>query len=114
MSTFIEAYRLVTFVPPDAAQVLAEKISAKIPRFLGQYDHVAYWTEERGVEQYRPVDGEIQREPSVRLEFTLPKDEAFLKSLIKNDLISNHPWEEPVILVFDHRIFDHGALQEAL
>lgn len=106
MRKFLPAYRLVTFVPQEFARNLAQTISAQIPRFLGEYDHVAWWSEP-GVEQYRPVSGEIKRAKSVRLEFTLPKDDKLLNLLIENFLIPNHPWEEPVILTFDHKIYDH-------
>ncbi len=114
MNELVQCYRLVTFVPPEHAPALAKKISALIPPF-GRYDHVAWWSA-TGTEQFRPLEGanpaagktgEITRSPSVRLEFSLPRDEALLGRLIRA-LQKGHPWEKPVIMVFEHSLATAG------
>lgn len=110
MRKAIKCYRLITFAPPEAAENLAEKISALIPPLTPEYDCVAWWSEP-GTEQFRPLPGaqstegkigEICRAPSVRLEFSLPADDELLHTIIAQALRPNHPWEKPVILVYEH------------
>ena len=112
MPEFTDCYRLVTFAPPEAVRELAKCVSALIPA-RDDYDHVAWWSAE-GTEQFRPLPGsnptrgdvgEITRAPSVRIEFTLPKDDALLEKLITDGIQKHHPWEKPVILVFGHRLY---------
>ena len=109
MSRFLESYRIVTFVPAEAAEDFAGKVTEFIPAFLGTYDKVCWWSE-AGTEQFRaPGEEEVQRVNAVRLEFSAPRDEAVLTRIIEEGIKPHHPWKEPVILVFEHKIHDHGT-----
>ena len=43
--------------------------------------------------------GEMERVPSVRLEFVIPRDQALLERLLTEGLIPSHPWEEPAVFI---------------
>lgn len=110
MNSAIASKRIVTFVPADQAAAFAKSIAAEIPHLFGEYDSVCWWSvpkTEEGMEQYRPrPDGKITQTPSVRMEFSIPADPAILEKFI-TALKNHHPWQEPVILVFDGQILEH-------
>ena len=106
MSKAMQSKRVITFVPAYQAHEFAKTIAADIPHLFGSYDSVCWWSEplvEQGTEQYRPLQGQLQQTPSVRMEFSIPDDtdavDAFIKKLNKH-----HPWQEPVILIQDTEI----------
>jgi hypothetical protein len=110
MSEWMDAYRVVTFIPEKSAPGFADTITALVPP-LGHYDRVAWWGES-GTEQFRPLAGanpahgtigKTERMPSVRLEFSLPADDVLLEKITAS-IRANHPWESPVILVFPHKM----------
>ena len=101
-------YRVTTFVPPDHLETLLEAIAQEgdLLRF-GPYERWAWWSSP-GVEQFRPLDeakprvgqpGRLERVPSVRLEFALPREPDVLERALTAGLIPAHPWEVPVIFV---------------
>lgn len=108
-------YRVVTFVPTKHGERAEKNISRIIsavnkvtPLQYGKYDCVC-WSSSPGVEQSRPLagsnptagkEGELTSEPSVRLEFSVPKDEKLLQRVIDEAIVPNHPREEPVIFYY--------------
>ena len=52
----VHCYRIFIYVPSDAVENFIEKVSPQIPSFLGNYDHVCWWSE-KGTEQYRHKEG---------------------------------------------------------
>ncbi len=107
------AYRLVVFVPVGALEEFISVISSDIPSFLGHYDNVAWWNE-AGTEQFRPLNGanpvsgdvgEIIQEASRRVELSLPLDKGALGRFVEKVIIPAHPWEKPVIYVYETSIF---------
>lgn len=106
------AYRLAVFVPEAALEEFIGAISADIPSFLGPYDHVAWWSE-GGVEQFRALEGakpvsgnkgEIIQEASRRVELSFPLDKGALERFVQQIIIPAHPWEKPVIYVYETEI----------
>ncbi|HOO81520.1 MAG TPA: hypothetical protein PK513_03350 [Alphaproteobacteria bacterium] len=108
MSKLVKSKRVVTFVPADHTNEFAKSMAAYIPHLFGCYDSVCWWgtpKTEKGMEQYRPLDREIEQTPSVRMEFSIPDDPAALENFTAA-LKKHHPWQEPVILIFDSQIID--------
>ena len=103
-----QAYRVTTFVPPEALESVLEAVEREAePLRFGDYERWAWWSAP-GVEQFRPLEGaeptvgnvgELERVPSVRLEFALPRDPALLERVLTRGLVPSHPWEEPVVFV---------------
>ena len=114
---FLPSIRLTIFVPASAAEDYIAKVQDHIPSFLGHYDRVLWISEpdmERGMEQFRPLDGanpgqgasgETVREPSIKIEFSLPDHQMLCETLIEEILVPHHPWEEPVILQSGTQIY---------
>lgn len=106
---WISSYRIVVFVPEAGFDEFATIISASIPSFLGPYDHVAWWSE-NGTEQFRPLKGahpvsggigEVRQELSRRVELSLPYDHATLQRFVEEVIVPAHPWEKPVLYVYE-------------
>lgn len=106
------SYRIVVFVPDAALDNFIKTISPEIPSFLGSYDHVVWWSE-GGTEQFRPLKGadqtagetgEIEREPSRRVEMSLPGNKAALTEFVKDVIMPAHPWEKPVVYIYETAI----------
>lgn len=103
-----QAYRVTTFVPPESLEAVLEAIEREAePLRFGSYERWAWWSA-TGIEQFRPSEGaeptvgkvgEIERVPSVRLEFALPREPEVLERVLVRGLIPAHPWEEPVVFV---------------
>ncbi len=100
----ISTYRIYIYVPSDSLEDFISKISPYIPSFLGNYDHVCWWSE-KGVEQYREIGcADIEQKPSHRVEISLPYDKGVLDNFVENILIPSHPWKEPVIIITEQKI----------
>jgi hypothetical protein len=100
-------YRISTFVPPEHVDALLEGILKVAPLTYGNYDHVA-WCSAPGVEQFNPLPGSrlsfgqqkvIEKNRSIKLEFSIPRDEELLHRVLVDGIAAHHPWEEPVIYV---------------
>lgn len=100
-------YRITTFVPPDHVDQLLTGITREAPLTYGPYDRSAWWSSV-GVEQFRPLPGskptvgrpgQVERVPTVRLEFAIPHDPELLDRVVNRGLVPNHPWEEPAVFV---------------
>lgn len=107
-----QMYRITTFVPPDRVDALLEGIAREVPLQYGQYDCAAWWSAV-GVEQFRPLPGakptfgevgRIERVPTVRIEFAIPRDPQLLTRLLTRGLIPNHPWQEPAIFIDESQV----------
>lgn len=103
----IPVYRITTFVPPEHLERLIEGIGRAVPVRHGCYDSIAWWSAP-GTEQFRPLEGanptlgeigQVERAPSIRVEFMIPRDEILLNRFLSEGLIPNHPWEEPAVFV---------------
>lgn len=115
---FLKSYRITVFIPAGHAQAYIEKIQDHIPSFLGEYDRVLWFSDvsqEQGFEQYRAkntnvgknVSRETEQEHSMKIEFSIPYDDTLCARLTRDLLVPAHPWEEPVILVQEARIYNH-------
>jgi len=102
-------YRITLFVPPSHLEILVDSVIKTNPLRYGNYDSVVWWSSV-GVEQFRPLDSALPTEgssnikeklPSVMVQFSLPHDENMLEKVIKEGIISVHPWEEPVIQIHE-------------
>jgi len=102
-------YRVVTLLPPDAVEDVVENVVSIANLSVGHYNRVVWWSAP-GTEQFQPLPGaeprvgrigEVHRVPSVRLEFSIPRDEAMLTLVVDEGIRAAHPYEEPVVLVFD-------------
>lgn len=109
---FKPVYRITTFVPPDKLEALLEGITRVVPLGWGKYDQVS-WVSGEVTERFRPLAGsnptagtvgELEKVPSVRLEFVIPRDEALLEKMLTEGLIPSHPWEEPAVFIDESRV----------
>ncbi len=103
MSDTLKTLRIITFVPAEEAADFANKIASGIPHICGEYDSVCWWNEpkrEAGIEQFRPLQGEIKQIPSVRMEFSIPDDDTIKEEFI-NKIKVLHPWKKPVIIIHE-------------
>jgi len=100
-------YRVMTLVPPDGMEGVIEGVISVANLAVGHYDRVLWWSSP-GTEQYLPLSGanprtadigELRRDPTVRLEFSIPRDEAMLNLVVDEGIRPAHPYEEPVIVV---------------
>ena len=84
-----------------------EQILSVTPLTFGRYEAVAWWSAP-GTEQFRPLPGSqghadggslMQHWHSIKLEFSIARDEQLLNRVINEGIVPAHPWEEPVICV---------------
>ncbi|MCD5325321.1 MULTISPECIES: hypothetical protein [Pontibacillus] len=104
-------YRIRTFVVPEHLENVIEGVLAIDELKYGNYKNVA-WHSNDGVEQFVPSEdavptegeaGERTKVTSVRLEFSIPRDEDLLKRIIEEGIYPNHPWDEPVVQVTEEQ-----------
>jgi hypothetical protein len=101
-------YRITTFVPPDHVDAILEGVERVVPLVFGRpYDRSAWWSAV-GIEQFRPLPGsaptvgkpgKVERVPSVRLEFAIPRKPPLLERVLTRGVLANHPWQEPAVFV---------------
>lgn len=103
----LPVYRITVFVPPEHLPALQAGICAIEPLGDDRYDRVM-WLSAPGIEQFRPLPGaspsagqpgELARLPSVRLEFSIPRDADRLARVLRDGVRAHHPWESPAIFV---------------
>jgi hypothetical protein len=108
----LPVYRITVFVPADHVQRVIDGVCAIDDLRIGDYAQVA-WTSAPGIEQFRPLPGaiptqgatgELERSPSVRVEFCIPRDEARLRRVVEDGIRPHHPWEVPAIFVDESRL----------
>lgn len=105
-------YRITVFVPPAHLDALKAGILSVDDLAIGAYAEVM-WTSAPGREQFRPgtsstptlgVAGELTSAPTVRLEFSIPRDADRLRRVIVDGVWPHHPWEVPAVFV-DESLF---------
>lgn len=91
--------KLVTYVPKEQAQSVADAIALAGGGQLGNYDNCHFFLEGTGV--FRPLDGakpfigevgELERVEEVRIETIVPKS---LTKAVITELLKAHPYEVP-------------------
>lgn len=107
-----KVYRVTTFVPPDRVDALLDGIVREVPLEYGRYDRSAWWSAV-GTEQFRPLPGaqptvgevgRVERVPTVRIEFVIPRDPELLDRCLTRGVIPNHPWQEPAIFIDESEV----------
>ncbi|MCA1012657.1 hypothetical protein [Halobacillus halophilus] len=100
-------YRIKTYVVPEYLEKVITGVLQIDELGYGHYKNVV-WLSNDGVEQFVPSEtsvptegniGETTKVTSVRLEFSIPRDEKLLRDIIENGIYPNHPWDEPVVQV---------------
>lgn len=104
---FSPVYRIKLYCPPECAEPIIAAVLKVVSLRYGNYDCVA-WTSSAGVEQFRPLSGakpavgdihQVTRGDSVKIEFSVPRDEQTLQQVVVQGIFPVHPWDEPVILI---------------
>lgn len=105
--TLHPVYRITVFVPPAHLQALKQGILAVDDLAAGGYSH-GMWESAPGYEQFQVQagatsvvgdTGQLVREPSVRLEFCIPRDALRLQRLLEQGIAAHHPWNTPAVFV---------------
>ncbi len=104
-------YRITVFVPPARLEVLKRGILAVDDLAAGGYAH-GMWESAPGREQFRALPGtasavgqarELVSEPTVRLEFCIPREvpgaSERLQRLLDDGIAAHHPWNSPAVFV---------------
>lgn len=104
-------YRITVFVPPARLDALKRGILAVDDLAAGGYAD-GMWESAPGREQFRVLPGtasavgaagERVSEPTVRLEFCLPRgvpgDRERLQRLLDQGIAAHHPWNSPAVFV---------------
>ncbi len=108
----IPVYRITVFVPPAHLEALKAGILAVDDLALGDYREVL-WTSAPGFEQFRPLASAhpalgaadvLTSAASVRLEFSIPRDDERLRRVLVEGVQAHHPWEVPAVFV-DESLF---------
>ncbi len=101
----LPVYRITVFVPPAGLAALKQGILAVDDLAAGGYAD-GMW-ESDAHEQFRVLDGtrsvqgqggERVYQPSVRLEFCIPRDAQRLQDLL-GAIAAHHPWNTPAVFV---------------
>ena len=107
------AKKLVTFVPPAAADAVLAAVAAAGAASIGNYTHCSFRAEGTGTffagEGSAPragKRGELSVEPEVRLEFLVPlaREVETIRALVRT-----HPYEEPAFDLIERRGEAHLA-----
>ncbi len=104
-------HRITVFVPPAHVEALKRGILAVDDLAAGGYAH-GMWESAPGREQFRVQPGtasavgragELVCEPTVRLEFCIPRgvpgDRERLQRLLDEGIAAHHPWNSPAVFV---------------
>ncbi len=101
-----DAYRVTAFVPPDHLEAVLNAVVTKAPLRFGPYEKSAWWSA-IGTEQFEPRAGaspavgeigKVERVPTIRLEFVIPRETDLLQRVLRA-LLHAHPWQEPAVFV---------------
>ncbi|UOQ49684.1 hypothetical protein MUN88_06275 [Gracilibacillus caseinilyticus] len=101
----VEVYRVKTYVVPAYVDRVVEGILSVNELTVGNYRNVM-WQSRDGMEQFVPSEGSVPAKgaagekttlTSIRIEFSIPRDEALLRKVIEEGIYPNHPWDEPVV-----------------
>ncbi|NMC36020.1 hypothetical protein GYA49_03160 [Candidatus Beckwithbacteria bacterium] len=105
----VDSYQITVYIIPEKAKVLIDAIKQVTELNYGNY-HGVYFQSPAGEEFYQlkpeaepnqNIDPEkIYSSKTVKLEFSIPKDEQLLQKIIAA-IWQVHPWKEPVIRVVE-------------
>ncbi|MGH8935123.1 MAG: Nif3-like dinuclear metal center hexameric protein [Acidimicrobiia bacterium] len=102
-----DSVKVVTFVPAEAADRVADRMAAAGAGVIGNYTHCSFRTAGTGTffagEGATPVAGQggtLNREAEVRLEMVAPRSR---EAAVVEALLAGHPYEEPAYDVYDRR-----------
>ncbi|WP_027955634.1 hypothetical protein [Halobacillus kuroshimensis] len=107
----VDIYRVKTYVIPEYVENVIQSVLSVDDLQVGQYKNVMWQTKD-GMEQFVPSGtavptegkkGEIERVTSLRIEFSIPRDEDLLTKVIEQGIYAAHPWDEPVVQVTEER-----------
>ena len=99
-------YKLITFIPKDAVNTVAEALYAAGAGAIGQYSHCGFMTE--GVGTFLPLDGarpaigrrgRLEHVEEIRLETVVAAEKV---AAVIAALRKAHPYETPAFDVFGH------------
>lgn len=116
----IPVYRITVFVPPADLDALKAGILSVDDLAIGDYREVM-WISAPGLEQFRPGTAAaptlgradaLTSAPTVRLEFSIPRDAQRLQRVLTEGVHAHHPWEVPAVFV-DESLFPLPALARA-
>lgn len=102
-------YRIQTYVIQESLEAVLNGVLSIDELIYGNYKNVAWYSSE-GTEQFIPSEdavptegsqGERTRLASIKLEFSIPRDEKLLVKVIEEGIYPNHPWDEPVVQVIE-------------
>ena len=92
-------YKLVTFVPCDAADAVREAMAQAGAGKIGNYDSCSYNMQGEGTfraldgaNPYVGAQGELHKEPETRIEVIVPSN---VKGKVLRAMLEAHPYEEP-------------------
>jgi dinuclear metal center YbgI/SA1388 family protein len=102
-----DSVKVVTFVPAEAADRVADRMAAAGAGVIGNYTHCSFRTEGTGTffagEGTTPAagqEGTLNREAEIRLEMVAPRSR---EGAVVEALLAAHPYEEPAYDVYDRR-----------
>ena len=112
---FVEVYHFRVVVSAGYEAELLHSIEKVVPLTYGNYDRVA-WVSSPGIEQCRVLPGanpasqddlnviaeedDLLQMKCVAIEFSIPRDDALMRSVIEDGIFPVHPWDEPVVFVY--------------
>ncbi|MBN9654767.1 hypothetical protein J0K78_10870 [Halobacillus sp. GSS1] len=107
----VDIYRVKTFVVPEYVDAVVQGVLGIDELRVGNYKNVM-WQSKDGMEQFVPGEEAVPTEgeagekttlTSLRIEFSIPRDEALLRKVIEEGIYPYHPWDEPVVQVSEER-----------
>ncbi|MYL50450.1 hypothetical protein GLV98_13210 [Halobacillus litoralis] len=107
----VDIYRVKTFVVPEYVDAVVQGVLSIDDLRVGNYKNVMWQTKD-GMEQFVPGEEAVPTEgaagekttlTSLRIEFSIPRDESLLTRVIEEGIYPNHPWDEPVVQVSEER-----------
>ena len=111
--SLLPLWRVAVQVPVSALPDVRQAVLTLDPLAAGGYDQGVF-EEAAGIEQFRVLPGtrpaqgtpgQVQRVPSVRLGFYLPRDAARLERLVCDGIAPHHPWRQPVVEVTEVQLW---------
>ena len=111
----VEVYHFRVIAPAQYVAELLRSIEKVVPLTYGNYDRVA-WVSSPGTGQCRVLPGanpasredlnviaeedDLLQMECVTIEFSIPRDDALMRSVIEDGIYPAHPWDEPVVSVY--------------